>query len=149
MAFGYQYPYAPMGVSGPTPGMAPNYTPYMPPQPQPAQQNNAQGQGILWVQGDAGAKSYLVAPGTTVMLMDSDASRFYLKTADNSGMPTLRTFEYTEVTQNGQQTAKTFPNMADKYVTREEYDATMREISALLPGKKPATAKHVKEGEDA
>lgn len=63
---------------------------------QPQQQNV--NQGILWVQGEAGAKSYLVAPNTSVLLMDSDESAFYLKSADSSGMPSLRTFKYIETT---------------------------------------------------
>lgn len=44
---------------------------------QPQQQNV--NQGILWVQGEAGAKSYLVAPNTSVLLMDSEESRFFYK----------------------------------------------------------------------
>ena len=93
--------------------------PQMAPQPQI-------NQGLLWVSGEVGAKSYLVAPNSTVLLMDSDASRFYLKSADQSGMPSLRIFEYTEVT-NALQTSVIAPNsdlkeLDSKYVTREEYD---------------------------
>ena len=89
----------------------------------PQQQVN---QGLLWVSGEVGAKSYLVAPNSTVLLMDSDAQRFYLKSADNAGMPSLRIFEYTEV-QNAPQTSVIAPNsdlkeLDSKYVTREEYD---------------------------
>lgn len=65
----------------------------MPAQPvqQPQQNNN----GILWVSGEVGAKSYLVAPGTSVLLMDSESEKFYIKSTDVSGMPQpLRTFEY-------------------------------------------------------
>lgn len=92
------------------------------PQPTPQQIN----QGLLWVSGEVGAKSYLVAPNSTVLLMDSDAQRFYLKSADMSGMPSLRIFEYTEV-QNTTQTSVIAPNsdskeLDSKYVTREEYD---------------------------
>ena len=54
-------------------------------QPQPAQQSN----GIIWVQGEAGAKSYLVAPNTTVQLWDSESDVIYLKSADASGMPSM------------------------------------------------------------
>ena len=64
----------------------------MPAQPvqQPQQNNN----GILWVSGEVGAKSYLVAPGTSVLLMDSESEKFYIKSTDVSGMPQpLRTFE--------------------------------------------------------
>lgn len=53
--------------------------------------------GLNWVQGDAGAKSWFVAPGATVLLMDSEAQRFYLKSADMNGVPAMRTFEYNEV----------------------------------------------------
>lgn len=53
--------------------------------------------GLNWVQGEAGAKSWFVNPGATVLLMDSEAMRFYLKSADMNGVPAMRTFEYTEV----------------------------------------------------
>ena len=92
---------------------------YQQQQPQVPQTN----QGILWVQGEAGAKSYLVAPNTSVLLMDSENSQFYIKTTDQAGMPTLRTFVYQEVTgtpQNAQKQPET--NLDDKYVTRQEYD---------------------------
>lgn len=69
---------------------------------QPQQQFQHQGNnGIVWVQGEAAAKSYPVAPNTTVMLLDSENSTFYLKTSDASGMPLpLRVFDYSERTQN-------------------------------------------------
>ena len=90
------------------------------------QQQQAQpvNQGILWVQGEAGAKSYLVAPNTSVLLMDSEESRFFIKTTDNAGMPTLRTFEYQEVTAGAAPVPQKQPeiNMDDKYVTRQEYN---------------------------
>lgn len=80
-------------------------------------------QGLLWVQGEAGAKSYLVAPNTTVLLMDSEGQRFYLKSTDGAGMPNLRTFEYTEIAANVPQPAQNVvENLDDKYVTREEYN---------------------------
>ena len=89
-------------------------------QPQQMQQVN---QGILWVQGEAGAKSYLVAPNTSVLLMDSENSNFYIKTTDAAGMPTLRTFAYKEVTVGAKELQKQAEvNLDDKYVTRKEYD---------------------------
>lgn len=67
---------------------------------QPVQQQPSN--GIVWVQGLSAAKSYPVAPNTTVMLLDSESSTFYLKTSDASGMPLpLRVFDYKERTQNG------------------------------------------------
>lgn len=93
-------------------------------------------QGILWVSGEVGAKSYLVAPNSTVLLMDSDAQRFYLKSADGAGMPSLRVFEYSEVT-SAPASALTAANSPDKdldgkYVTREEYEGLKRHYDKIL-----------------
>ena len=87
------------------PQMYPQYN-YVPQQPvvqqqqvqQPQQvQQSANDSGILWVQGEAGAKSWAVAPGRSVMLMDSESNTFYIKSSDASGMPMpLRIFDYTE-----------------------------------------------------
>ena len=99
----------------------------------PQQQVN---QGLLWVSGEVGAKSYLVAPNSTVLLMDSDAQRFYLKSADNAGMPSLRIFEYSEVT-NAPTTPVNNPNLDenvlnDKFVTREEYEGLKRQYESIM-----------------
>lgn len=66
-------------------------------QPQPVQaQSTTNDNGVIWVQGEAGAKSWVVPPGKSVMLMDSENSVFYIKTTDNSGVPLpLRIFDYT------------------------------------------------------
>lgn len=99
--------------------------PPAPPQP-PA--NN----GILWVQGEEGAKAYMVAPGNTVMLMDSDGSSFYLKSADASGMPQpLRVFDYVErVTAPKTPVAAPQAPMVE-YVTRADFDRLAERAEAL------------------
>ena len=60
-------------------------------QAQPQQINN----GIIWVQGEASAKSYPVAPNTSVPLWDSEANVIYIKSADMSGMPSIKVLDYT------------------------------------------------------
>ena len=103
------------------------------PQFQQAAQPPQTNQGLLWVQGETGAKSYLMAPNTTVLLMDSEGSRFYLKSTDNAGMPSLRTFEYTEVVQSAPQAPQTAPEDLDsKYVTRSEYEALRGQYAEIL-----------------
>ena len=88
--------------------------------------------GLIWVQGESGAKSFIVAPGQTALLMDSETMRFYIKTADASGIPQpLRTFEYVEI--SGQ--ARTQPENAEKYVTHKE----LEEKLALLLREKEST----------
>lgn len=120
---------------------------YQQPQAAPqAQQNNP----IIWVQGEAAARSYMVAPGNTVMLMDSDANTFYLKSADNSGVPQpLRVFDYTERTA-APKTAPAAPQATGvEYVTRTEFDALAARLDALAaapaPEKKAAQKKEDKE----
>ena len=110
-------------------------------QVQPTQMSVANQQtnnGLVWVQGEAGAKSFLVAPGCTVMLMDSEGERFYLKSADASGMPLpLRVFEYKERTETAQQTAGgsmvAFDDLDNKFVTRDEFE---RRMASIAPQKK-------------
>lgn len=61
----------------------PNATPQMAqPVPQPQVSNL-----FAWVQGEASAKAYPVAPGNTILLMDSEAPILYMKSTDMSGRP--------------------------------------------------------------
>lgn len=52
---------------------------------------------LNWVQGESGARAWIVAPNNTILLMDSESQRFFIKSADNAGMPSMRVFEYTEI----------------------------------------------------
>ena len=56
------------------------------------QNNQQQNGGVIWVQGLEGAKAYPVSAGQAVLLMDSDSNCLYLKSADQTGMPSLRIF---------------------------------------------------------
>lgn len=113
-----------------------NYVPQQPvvQQPQPVVQQPVNDNGILWVQGEAGAKSWAVAPGKSVMLMDSEANTFYIKSSDPSGMPMpLRIFDYTE--RNTQQLPQ--PQVAphiefdtSQFVTKEELEQKLNELMA-------------------
>ena len=66
------------------------YPNYQMQQNQPTQNN----QGLIWVSGEAGAKAYLVAPNTTVQLWDSESQTIFVKSADASGMPSMKVLEY-------------------------------------------------------
>lgn len=100
----------------------------------------ASNNGLIWVQGESGAKSYMVAPNSTVLLMDSENQRFYLKSTDASGMPQpLRIFEYTEKAQNAPQMAPSSESIdLSSFATKAEFDAFKTEIEALV--KKEAKA---------
>lgn len=116
MAFSYYNPYPqPMQDQ-----LAQLRNPYTMPTQQPSS-------GLLWVQGESAAKSYLVTPNNTVLLMDSEAPRFYLKSVDMAGMPTMKTFEYKEITAA--------PAMAQAYteppVSRSEFQELQEIVSRI------------------
>lgn len=104
-------------------------------QPQSYQQPIRTDPGMNWVQGETGAKSWFVAPGATVLLMDSESQRFYLKTADMNGVPSMRVFEYHEAgSVAGQQ-----PTQQPRFVTMEEFNAFKTELAGRL--EKPVAEK--------
>lgn len=86
--------------------------------------------GIIWVQGEAGAKAYPVAPGNSVLLMDSESECFYIKSTDSSGVPLpLRTFTYAEIVQTQKQNQEV---STERYVTQEELDQLKQEFKQAL-----------------
>lgn len=75
---------------------------------------------LIWVQGEAGAKSYMVAPNTTVQLWDSKNQVIYLKSADASGMPSMKILDYTIRSAEMPQNAPSVLSGNDLYATKEE-----------------------------
>lgn len=86
------------------------------------QQNN----GIIWVQGEAAAKSYLVAPNTSVALWDSEKQTIFIKSADASGMPSMKVLDYT-IRDNPQAQQANNVNWA----TKDEIKSLNDQIEAL------------------
>lgn len=101
----------------------PVYFPQMPAQ-QPQQQNQNQN-NIIWVQGEAGEKSYLVAPNTTVPLWDSENQVIYLKSADAMGRPTVKILDYTIRDQE-------VKDASPEYVTKADFEAFEERILKKL-----------------
>ena len=120
--------------------MAYNYFPqtYQTPIYYPTQSNAFQNVGnvgttqqnsfVQWVQGENAAKSFPVAPNTSVPLFDSEANVIYIKSADASGMPSIKILDYT-VRDNAPKRAETAPQ-AD-FVTHNELADIQREIDSL------------------
>ena len=96
------------------------------PQQQPQMNSN-----LIWVQGEAGAKSYLVAPNTTVQLWDSERQTIYLKSADASGMPSIKTLDYTirEMPQNN--VVLTPDGVSSTFATKDEVNILADRLAAL------------------
>ena len=118
--------------------MAYNYFPqtyqaqaYYPQMQQPQMQTQPQQQNansLIWVQGEGAAKSYLVAPGCTVALFDNESQTIYIKSADASGMPSMRVLDYT-FRESKPQKADISPQK--DYATKEDVSLIQDELNAL------------------
>lgn len=119
MAYPY-YPYSPNYFQTPAPDqltqLRQNFQPQTP--------------AIVWVQNEAEAMNYLVAPNSAVTLWDSNSPVVYLKQTDASGKPSMKTYDLVERTQKPVQ-------QSVEYATKEELNALAAKIEAL-------TAKPVK-----
>lgn len=119
MAYPY-YPYSPNYFQSPAPDQLTQL-----------RQNYQPAPSIVWVQSEMEAMNYLVAPNSAVTLWDSNAPVVYLKQADASGKPSMKTYDLVERTQK--------PAQANvEYATKEELNALAAKIEALAA---PKTAK--------
>lgn len=76
--------------------------------------------GMIWVDGFIEAKSYRVAPGSTVVLWDSEAGNkaIYIKSTDANGIPQkMRILKYEDVTDGYE--SGSFSQEANTVITLE------------------------------
>ena len=114
--------------------------------PQTQQQN-----GIIWVSGEAGAKAYMVAPNNTIQLWDSESQTIYLKSADASGMPSMKILDYT-IRDSLKNSPNTAPVLSDDklsvFATKDEIKAVSEQITALRDRVDSLTKRRRREDED-
>lgn len=88
--------------------------------------------------GVENAKTFPIAPNSTVLLMDSEAPKFYIKTSDMNGMCNLETYKFEKYVE---QMTKTPEPSLDNYVTREEFNAAIAKLTqAPIPEPTVSTA---------
>lgn len=83
------------------------------------------GDDRIWIQGEVGAKAYIVAPGNTVPLWDSETQTIYLKSVNANGIPSMQILHYTF--DDPQPTVR-----PDQFVTKEEFESRMKEIKEAM-----------------
>ena len=94
--------------------------------------------GLIWVQGEAGAKAYMVAPGNSVLLLDSEKPVFYIKSTDENGMPKpLKTYEFVERQSIPSEQAESIKLPATQrvdvpYITKSELEEQINEIKKYI-----------------
>jgi hypothetical protein len=82
------------------------------------------------VQGEAGAKSYMVAPNQTVTLWDSEQNIIYIKSADASGMPAIKILDYTIRENSTQKTNKA--KLQDDFATKEDVSKEIKRLEEMI-----------------
>lgn len=99
------------------------------------QQQQVQQSNIIWVEGEADARSFQLAPNSTIPLWDRNAQVIYYKSSDASGMPSLKILDYTirdKMQENGTISQSINGNgNYHGYVTKAEFDVMVAEIASL------------------
>lgn len=132
-------PYYPTQI-GPIPDQLNAYKQAYQPMYQPASPPVMQGgNGMLWVQGEAAAKSWAVAPGASVVLWDSEAPFIYIKSADMSGIPSIRRLKWEDYPSDTPQNAH--GSHSDAFAPMDEVRAIKDKIAALEARMEAMTSK--------
>lgn len=125
----------------------PNFAQMQPQQPTQQQQPAQPSSNLIWVQGEAGMKAYLVAPNTTVTLWDSEKAVIYLKSADASGMPSVKILDYTIRAETASTAPTSGVQQNNTYITKADYEALNGEIKSLRADIDELKKREVKDGE--
>lgn len=122
-------------------------------QPQQQQQfypNNNNQNNIIWVKGKQNARSMQLPPNSTVILLDSEVGKFYIKTTDDIGLGKLRVFSYIEEADDESTSNPVNPDLdLSNYVTKIQLEEIIKEmknndssISTVEPKSTASKQKH-------
>ena len=96
-------------------------------------------QQLSRVNGIEGAKAYQIMPGCTVALFDANEDVFYVKSADNAGFSSVRTFKFEEIQPD---------QKATEFVSRKEMEDYVKQlIQSATTEAKPTTDVRSNQGE--
>lgn len=87
--------------------------------------------GMIWIQGIESAKAYQVTPNSTVVLWDSEQQCCYIKSADASGMPSMRILDYTIRSEAPKTAQNALSGNNAQTPTKEDINALQVQIDAL------------------
>lgn len=94
-----------------------------------------QTQTIQYVNGKGSVESYQLPANSSVILMDSNLPRFYLKQTDASGLATIKSYDFKETEEE----------KPKEYVTKEEFET----FKSSLKGVKHESNSNKQHGADA
>lgn len=86
---------------------------------------------IIWVSGEKEAAMYPIAPNNAVTLWSQSEPVVYLKQADASGKPTMKTFDLVERAETPQNEAKCECAKSAAYATKDELAAVLSAVRGI------------------
>ena len=78
-------------------------------------------QAIQYVNGRQSAENYPLTPNSSVILMDSEKARFYVKQTDASGLATVKVYDFTEAEEE----------KPVEFVTKNEFESFKAELKGV------------------
>ena len=88
---------------------------------------------LTYVNGEEGAKAYIVSPNTTIYLRDSDSNKLFIKSSDNNGKYTIEAYELTPVGENSQKAQISHENIdPNQFISKEQLSALESKFDAKL-----------------
>ena len=114
-----------MGAPNTYRGYAPSYLAAMNGMPSSTNPMGTNNTNIVWAMGMESAKAYPVLPGKTVMLMDSEGPHFFIKSVDNNGYATMKSYSF-------QEDAPVVSNQSAEYVTKNQLDEVVAKLMSHI-----------------
>lgn len=113
------------------------YQPYTPPtQPTNNYQSHQTQQTYIpltFVNGEVGAKAFIMQPNSTIYMQDSDSDKLFIKKSDAQGKSTMRKFKLVEIDDNDQIIVnKAQKDMSSNFISKEQFEALKQEFEAKL-----------------
>lgn len=96
-------------------------------QTQQIQQNT----NITFVNGIEGAKAFQLSPNSSMLMMDSDNSKFYVKTTDNLGVAKISSYSFSECDLSEKQNEQDKKDTNTVNISSEDYNSLVAKVSEL------------------
>lgn len=98
--------------------------------PQMAQQTQPMFMQLTFVNGLEEAKSYIVAPNSSIYLRDNNSNKLYIKSCDNTGRSSLEEYNLVKSTEKGSNSSESIDY--NQFVTNSVFQSVKEEINNKL-----------------
>lgn len=88
---------------------------------------------LTFVNGEVGAKAFIMQPNSTIYMQDSDSDKLFIKKSDAQGKSIMRKFKLVELDENDQIIEnKVQKDMSSNFISKEQLEALKQEFEGKL-----------------